>query len=77
MTTAYSHPSAVKQGEHGEGELTKQIEHYTSQVPSGEYLSLAAGAIGLSAALHLIGRKAELSVRRALGADHPSARPVQ
>jgi hypothetical protein len=47
----------VRPGEHPEGELTKTIEHYTSMVPSGTYLSLAVGGIGLSAALHLMGRK--------------------
>jgi hypothetical protein len=40
-----------------EGTLTKTIEHYTSQVPSGVYLSLAIGSIGLSALLRLAGRK--------------------
>jgi hypothetical protein len=40
-----------------EGTVTKAIEHYTSQVPSGVYLTLAVGAIGLSAALKLAGRK--------------------
>jgi hypothetical protein len=47
----------VAAGEHGEGMLTKEIEHYTSQVPSGTYLSLAIGSIGLSLALQLAGRK--------------------
>lgn len=44
-------------GEQGEGTITKEIEYYTSQVPSGTYLSLAVGAIGLSLALQLSGRK--------------------
>jgi len=58
MATAFSQGSSgVAAGEHKEGELTKQIEHYTSQVPSGVYLSLALGSIGLSAILHLAGRK--------------------
>lgn len=43
--------------EHEEGTLTKTIEHYTSQVPSGVYLTAAIGAIGISAALQLAGRK--------------------
>ncbi len=43
--------------QHEEGTLTKTIEHYTSQVPSGVYLSLAVGSIGVSALLHLAGRK--------------------
>lgn len=48
---------SVRPGEHEEGELTKRIEHFTSQVPSGVYLSLALGSVGLSALLHLAGRK--------------------
>ena len=36
--------------------MTKAIEHYTSQVPSGTYLSLAVGSIGVSALLKLTGR---------------------
>ena len=47
----------VEPHQYEEGTITKAIEHYTSQVPSGVYLSLAVGAIGLSAALHLTGRK--------------------
>jgi hypothetical protein len=43
--------------EHEEGTLTKTIEHYTSQVPSGVYLSLAIGSVGLSALLRLAGRR--------------------
>ena len=42
--------------EHKEGTITKVIEEYTSQVPSGVYLSLAIGSIGLSAAMKLMGR---------------------
>jgi hypothetical protein len=47
----------VQPGQHEEGEFTKRIEHYTSQVPSGVYLSLALGSVTLSALLHLSGRK--------------------
>ncbi|HEX8201110.1 MAG TPA: hypothetical protein VF590_11525 [Isosphaeraceae bacterium] len=43
--------------QHEEGATTKAIEHYTSMVPSGLYLSLALGCIGASALLHLSGRK--------------------
>ncbi len=57
MSTGFMNTSGVAAGEHREGEITKQIEHYTSQVPSGVYLSLAVGSIGLSALLHLVGRK--------------------
>ena len=39
-----------------EGTIAKVIESYTSAVPSGTYLSLAVGAIGLSAILKLAGR---------------------
>jgi len=55
---SHSH-SGVGAGEHHEGEITKQIEYYTSQVPSGVYLSLAVASIGLSAVFHLAGRKTD------------------
>jgi hypothetical protein len=58
MTTAME-DRGVAPHEHAEGTLTKQIEHYTSQVPSGTYLSLAVGSIGLSLGLQLLGRKHE------------------
>ncbi len=48
---------SVRPGQHEEGELTKRIEHFTSQVPSGVYLSLAFGSVGLAALLYLAGRK--------------------
>jgi len=48
--------SGVASHEHDEGTVTKAIEHFTSQVPSGAYLSLAIGSIGLSALLKLAGR---------------------
>ena len=57
MSTTTMRSSGVAPREQGEGELTKQIEYYTSQVPSGVYLSLAMGSIGLSALFHLAGRK--------------------
>lgn len=47
----------VRPGEHEEGLMTKQIEQFTSQVPSGLYLGLAIGAVGLSALLYARGRK--------------------
>ncbi len=53
MTSNYS----VSPHDHKEGEVTKAIEHYTSQVPSGTYLSLAVGSLGLSLALRLLGQK--------------------
>ena len=59
MATAYMGRTGVAPREHGEGELTKAIEYYTSQVPSGAYLSLAIGSIALSAALHMAGRKSD------------------
>lgn len=43
--------------EHEEGTITKAIEHYTSQVPSGTYLSLAMGSMGVALALRLLGQK--------------------
>jgi hypothetical protein len=51
----------VRPGEHEEGVVTKQIEQFTSQVPSGLYLGLAIGSIGLSALLYARGRKADAS----------------
>lgn len=42
--------------QHEEGTITKAIEHFTSQVPSGTYLSLAIGSIAISAVLKLAGR---------------------
>ncbi|WP_435007122.1 hypothetical protein P12x_004500 [Tundrisphaera lichenicola] len=53
MTSSYS----VAPHQQGEGEVTKAIEYYTSQVPSGTYLSLAVGSIGLSLALRMMGQK--------------------
>jgi hypothetical protein len=58
MTTA-TEPRGVAPHEHAEGALTGQIEHYTSQVPSGTYLGLAVGSMGLSLGLQLLGRKQE------------------
>jgi len=43
--------------EHEEGAITKTIEQYTSQVPSGVYLTGAVGCMAASALLHLAGRK--------------------
>lgn len=56
MSQAQFEGIGVRPGEHEEGELTKFIEQYTSQIPSGFYLSLAFGAIGLSLACRLRGR---------------------
>jgi hypothetical protein len=51
------HNRGVQAGEHGEGYITQEVEHYTSAVPSGTYLSLAIASIGISLALQLSGRK--------------------
>lgn len=48
--------AGVAPGEREEGTITKAIEEYTSMVPSGVYLTLAIGSIGLSAAMKLAGR---------------------
>ena len=50
---------SVAPGQHEEGELTKRLEHVTSQIPSGVYLGLALGSISLSALLYLSGRKTD------------------
>jgi hypothetical protein len=56
MTRATLESRGVAPREHEEGTLTKSIEQYTSMVPSGTYLSLAIGSIGLAAILKLAGR---------------------
>ncbi len=43
--------------QHEEGQITQVIEEYTSMVPSGTYLTAAVGCIGISAVLHMMGRK--------------------
>jgi hypothetical protein len=48
---------SVAPHQQGEGEITKAIEYYTSQVPSGTYLTLALGSIGLSLGLQMMGKK--------------------
>ncbi|WZO96841.1 hypothetical protein EP7_003846 [Isosphaeraceae bacterium EP7] len=57
MSYAPSSQAGVAPHEHAEGDLTKQIEYYTSQVPSGTYLGLAVGSIGLSLGLQLLGKR--------------------
>jgi hypothetical protein len=59
MTRAEFADYSVAPGQHEEGALTKRIEHFTSQVPSGFYLTLAFGSAGLAAALYLAGRKTD------------------
>ena len=56
MTHATLEARSVAPREHEEGTITKTIEHYTSMVPSGTYLSLAIGSIGLAAMMKLAGR---------------------
>lgn len=56
MSTSFR-DMGVAPSQYEEGGMTKAVEHYTSQVPSGTYLSLAVGAIGLSAGLQFFGRK--------------------
>ncbi len=48
---------AVAPGQHKEGEITKGIEYYTSQVPSAAYLAMAFGSIGLSIGFRAMGNK--------------------
>ncbi|MDZ4786306.1 MAG: hypothetical protein SGJ02_09555 [bacterium] len=49
--------TGVTAGESGEGTLTKQIESFTSKIPSATFLGLAVGSVGLSAVLRLFGNK--------------------
>jgi hypothetical protein len=57
MTQADFGTYSVQPRQHEEGELTKRIEHFTSQIPSGVYLTAAMASVGLSAGLYLAGRK--------------------
>ncbi len=59
MATTATAPSFAQASSHGpeEGATTRAIEQVTSRVPSVAYLSLALGAMGLSAGLHCAGRK--------------------
>jgi hypothetical protein len=57
MTEAVFEGIGVRPREHEEGEITKLLEQYTSQFPSGFYLSLALGSMALS--LYLRMRKRE------------------
>ena len=57
MTEAVFEGVGVRPREHEEGEVTKLLEQYTSQFPSGFYLSLALGSMALS--LYLRMRKRE------------------
>ena len=56
MTSAVFEGVGVRPREHEEGTTTKMIEQYTSQVPSGFYLALAIGSVGLSLYLKTKGR---------------------
>lgn len=44
-------------GTEREGRTTKAIESYTGEVPSGTFLTVALGAIGISLLLMLAGRR--------------------
>jgi hypothetical protein len=57
MTQAVFEGIGVRPREHEEGQITKLLEQYTSQFPSGFYLSLALGSMALS--LYLRMRKRE------------------
>lgn len=48
---------SVRAHQHEEGYVTKVIEHYTSMVPSGVYLTTAFAAVGLSLGLRFAGKK--------------------
>jgi hypothetical protein len=57
MTRAEFGTYGVAPRQHEEGELTKRLEHFTSLVPSGAYLTLAFAACGLAVGLYATGRK--------------------
>ena len=56
MSQAVFEGVGVRPREHEEGQLTKAIEQYTSQIPSGFYLTLAFASIAGSLALQMSGR---------------------
>ncbi len=47
----------VDEGSRREGEVTKVIESFTTQIPSGAFLSLAMASVGGSLCLQLAGKK--------------------
>ena len=49
-------PTPVVRAEHAEGSFTRIIEHQTAKIPSDVFLFASLGSMGLSLALHLIGR---------------------
>ncbi len=51
--------SSPEAQEHSEGRVARMIEHQTAKVPSDAYLWAALGSMGVSAALHLMGKKEE------------------
>ena len=53
MTQAVFEGIGVRPREHEEGQITKLLEQYTSQFPSGFYLSLALGSMALSLYLRM------------------------
>ena len=50
-------PAPVLRPEHAEGELARLIEQQTAKIPSHWFLMAAVGAMGLSLALELGGRR--------------------
>jgi hypothetical protein len=50
-------PAPVLRPEHAEGELARLIEQQTAKIPSHWFLIAAVGAMGLSLALELSGRR--------------------
>ena len=49
-------PTPVVRAEHAEGPVTRLIEQQTAKLPSDVFLFAALGSMGLSLALHLLGR---------------------
>jgi hypothetical protein len=50
-------PAPVLRPEHVEGEMARLIEQQTAKIPSHWFLAAAVGAMGLSLALELSGRR--------------------
>lgn len=54
-----SRHSSQEGHDHSEGRMARMIEHQTAKLPSDVYLWAAIGSMGVSATLHLLGKKEE------------------
>lgn len=52
-------PFSQEAHDHPEGRMARMIEHQAAKLPSDVYLWGALGSMGISAALHMMGKKEE------------------